>query len=719
MTESSDSNRLPRLTEGEELRWHQLDLLRRLLPRPAEEQPRQDVSSSETDEPRSETWGLASEIEPYPWQESALEAWEGAGRKGIVKVVTGAGKTVLALMCLSRLLEEDQAVRASIVVPTRVLLDQWYEELVGTLGLPEGWVGRRSGEFHDDFSGHVRVMIYVINSARSTLGEPLSSERLRADHFLIVDECHRAGSEDNSSIFKVPRRYTLGLSATPERPEDELEAPGAEGEAVPSVIGEALGPIIYELTFEEALKEGIIPPFELVHCAIDLTARERKTYDKLSRELTDVRKKLQASPQFQGGASGSTRHFGLIKSLARKDRSEVGKLAARYEALVSQRKELLYRAENRGHCFEDILRREREQEVRIMAFHERIEEVDRLFTALVRSEVPVVLDHTGLTQTQRERSLALYLRGAAPVLLSVKALIEGVNAPATDVGVIIAASSSPRQKVQSLGRVMRRYPGKETSRIYNLYVKGTVDEEIFRRLNFESLVGVGSVEYRHWRDEGTWEELEGPPYVPLPADSEVPPDKLVVGESYPGEDAGMDLSMDTQGNVFRRDQAGNREFLDLPKEILGSVREVRDGGGRIRITPRCGHVLVPAPNLEGGWDVFYAGSVDVPLNWTAAEDDRVVLGVSARHGGSLVLGKGRGALLDRGSPATKDILELVRGFAEQGQNKVHKVEIDPDRRLFTRLSGQEVLLGTIDDASGWPFGKGTFEELKKEATDGS
>lgn len=708
----------PLFTSGDELRWHQFDLLRRILPH-SDDQGTSDHRAS-AEKPPSHGWGLSDDIQPYPWQETALGAWEGNGRMGVVKVVTGAGKTVLALMCLERLFREDDETRASVVVPTRVLLDQWYDELTGTLGLPEGWVGRRSGEYKDRFTDGRRVMIYVINSARTALGKPLDDETLRAHHLLIVDECHRAGSPENRKIFEVSRRYSLGLSATPER---DVEAPDTEEpeEDVPDVIQDELGRIIFELTFKEALEEGIVPPFELLHCAVDLRPPERRTYDKLTRELTEIRDRLRQEPAYVKGKARVPNEFRLIKSLARREESKAGKLAARYEALTNKRKELLYRAENRRRCFRAILDEEGgNDDVRIMAFHERISEVDSLFEELVRQGTPAVLDHTGLTESQRERSLDLYLRGFAPILLSVKALIEGVNAPATDVGVIVAASTSPRQKIQSLGRVMRRYPGKTTSRIYNIYVRDSADEQIFRRMSFEEILGLGRVEYRRWHEAGRWELLDGPPYAPLPSDFELDESELKVGDPYPGEDSGLEVSLDTQGNIYRdlwQDGEKKREFLLFPPGVLNTVREIREGGGPIRITERRRHVLVPARNVEGDWDVFYAGRVREALRWVEQSEKRVTLKVSGRHGGSVVVARGQEKRYDFRSPAAKKILVLVRAFEKEDAETIHKIELSSDGVVFARTKGREHRLGELELAEGWPLGKESFDQLRKELSD--
>jgi len=44
-----------------------------------------------------ESWELTRDIELHPWQEQCVDQWFTAGKRGVLKVVTGAGKTILAL----------------------------------------------------------------------------------------------------------------------------------------------------------------------------------------------------------------------------------------------------------------------------------------------------------------------------------------------------------------------------------------------------------------------------------------------------------------------------------------------------------------------------------------------------------------------------------------------------------------------------------------------
>src|SRR6478609_6601190 len=92
---------------------------------------RDEVRPSALPEPAS--WAT-SPLRPY--QHAALLSWELSGRRGIVVLPTGSGKTQVAIAALS-----SSAVRALCLVPTRALLEQWTNQLrsvyrgaVGCLG---------------------------------------------------------------------------------------------------------------------------------------------------------------------------------------------------------------------------------------------------------------------------------------------------------------------------------------------------------------------------------------------------------------------------------------------------------------------------------------------------------------------------------------------------------------------------------------------------------
>ena len=105
---------------------------------------------------------------------------------------------------------------------------------------------------------------------------------------LVADECHRSGAAEMSKVFKVERRWSLGLSATPER-EDDVDAGYDE-----SLLGRELGPIIYEFNLADALREALVPKFTINHYGLPMTPAERTKYEALTRSITDSMSKLRA-----------------------------------------------------------------------------------------------------------------------------------------------------------------------------------------------------------------------------------------------------------------------------------------------------------------------------------------------------------------------------------------------------------------------------------------
>ena len=81
------------------------------------------------------------------WQEKAFPLWW-AEKRGIVKVVTGGGKTIFAIHCLTKYLEEERSKSILIVVPSIALLDQWYEVMSQTFDSKDCFAAP-CNNFHD------------------------------------------------------------------------------------------------------------------------------------------------------------------------------------------------------------------------------------------------------------------------------------------------------------------------------------------------------------------------------------------------------------------------------------------------------------------------------------------------------------------------------------------------------------------------------------------
>ena len=136
------------------------------------------------------------------WQEKAFPLWW-AKKKGIVKVVTGGGKTFFAIHCLKKYLEENSSKSILIVVPSIALLDQWYESLSQDFSDKEISLNGGGEQAHE-----VRkICITTIDSLKNIIGDINVKETL-----LIVDECHKIGTEKRGDMLSNNWHATLGLS---------------------------------------------------------------------------------------------------------------------------------------------------------------------------------------------------------------------------------------------------------------------------------------------------------------------------------------------------------------------------------------------------------------------------------------------------------------------------------------------------------------------------
>lgn len=605
------------LTPAEELQLQQLLQLRAWQERSSQTAPSDRPATHEraAAAPEPAKWRLTGGVTLHEWQRACVDAWFRNGKRGVLKVVTGAGKTILALAIAEQLQQgEVSDLRVAVVVPTQVLAAQWQEELRARSNLAPAAIGVLGAGSRDGFGPSVRVLVCVLASASKRLAQEVDRAGVGNRLLLIVDECHRAGAREMQQVFQTRREYSLGLSATPEREEsaddDRADDEGALVGSVPSfeesVVGRELGKVIYELSYAAAIERQILPPFKVVHYGLSLSAQERASYEKLSQEIRDLRSELETSKR---------RGLALMRWARSKAGSDVR--AARLISLTTERKQLLFHMTERQRAVLSILREAFAQspDTKAILFHESIDEVMHLFCALRSAGYAVVAEHSEFPDGLRAESLRLFRRGSANVIVSARSLIEGFNVPSADVGIVVAATSSVRQRVQTLGRLLRRShrsDGTEKSAsLFVLYASDTADEFIYEKADWDSFIGASRNEYYRWEDVARTSPvaLAGPPRTPKAAETAIDPRVLTPGSDYPGDPSeGITYSIDSQGTVS--DEEGTPvEPHEQLREILTRMPR---GGGRFRVTPRNRYVvrLEKAPE---GWRAIYLGRLDSDL----------------------------------------------------------------------------------------------------------
>ena len=657
-----------------------------------------------------EKWKMLKKIKLRAWQKEVVDIWF-KEKRGTIKVVTGAGKTILALAIIEKLQKQEKDLHVAIVVPTVVLLNQWYEEIKEKSNLPEDAIGFLGAGYKDNFNDNQkRIIICVLKSAAKKLPN-IVEEKLGSKLLLVVDECHRAGAAEMRKVFEVKRKYELGLSATPEREDSEEEKNGIvfNGSYNESLLGREIGPLIYEMSLKQAFDMGILPGFELRHYGLPLTMKERSRYDSISHSIKELNSKLKEQGRGKKINSDSDL-WSWCQSLSKQE-GRLGDLARLFVRKTRERKYLLYNAKARSDAVVDILKDELKNNpnARAILFHERIEEVMNLYNRLLKKGISVVAENSQLSDILRETSIDLFRRGIAKVIVSARSLIEGFNVPSADIGIIVASSTSVRQRIQTLGRVLRKTQvgGKEKKAVvYVLYMNNTTDEYIYEKTDWNKIIGAERNRYFFWDLQSEPKELKGPPRNPPILEEDIEKDILEEGEIYPGEYEGVEYSCDSWGNVF---DTKNRPAIN-PQGIPEKIFKIGKEYGRFKATPHKKYVLL-LKKISGSWQTYYVTKLVDDFNFERIDKPGEVF-YFKRKGGRYVITKKhhRGELYARiGEKAEdktkgKDASKIIDKIKEmQGKGiQINKFFINKDGQVKYLEKGELRNIITIKKGLEFP-----------------
>ena len=360
-------------------------------------------------------------VELRPYQEAALGAWRLAGRRGVIALPTGSGKTQVALGAIV-------ATRTPCLclVPTRALLAQWLTALAAIWDGPIGRFGDGEREL-----GPLTVSTYAAAYRHmARIGDRFG--------LLIVDEAHHFGSGAQDEILEMsiaPLR--LGLTATPREP-------GPEAARLTAL----LGPVVFERSISE-LTGPYLAPLERIAWHLPLDPEERREYDALRAVYRE------AWNAFLGNhLDASWEDF--LHHAAHTDEGRRGVAAWR-----------------RARRLLAFPRRKREALALLLARHRR----DRtlVFVADNETAYAIAREHLIMPLTcdigrrERQDALARFRSGELRALVSAQVLNEGLDVPDAGVGIVVAGRLGEREHVQRVGRLLRPAEGKRAI-VYELIV---------------------------------------------------------------------------------------------------------------------------------------------------------------------------------------------------------------------------------------------------------
>ena len=443
------------------------------------------------------------EQELYRWQLDALVAWLRCGRRGVIEAVTGSGKTDVAIAAISDALRRDRF--ALVVVPTRVLMEQWHGRLLAAL--PQARIGRL-GDSGKDRPGSCDVLIATRHSAATHRPVP-PGER---GGLLIADECHGLGG----GVLRrgLLRQYDerLGLTATLERADD----------AVTELLLPYFGGICHRYGFEQAIADGVCARPRVAFVGVPLSPEERTEYIATEQRLVNARHHLRAVPGMPLTPFGD--FIAAVAHLAAGDAGVDGRAAREYLEMFSLRRQIV--AQSRGKY--ELLGR--------LAPAIKAADGTLLFTETVRGAnhainrldplVAIELITGSTARTHRKTILGDLRARRLHAVAAPRVLDEGIDVPDADLGIVMSASRTRRQMIQRMGRILRRKRPGGRARFVIMYAQDTLEDPANRieRDGFVEEIERIS-EATGVFDTGSYEQLDE--FLAAPGPGEVPePERL-------------------------------------------------------------------------------------------------------------------------------------------------------------------------------------------------
>ena len=372
-----------------------------------------------------------AEIELRDYQAEAVKRWM-TGKRGVVVLPTGAGKTYVALDVIRRL-----SVSTLIVVPTLALVDQWKEKLI-LFGEVGEFTGRRK---------ELKPITVTTYDSAYVNAEFLGDKFL----LLVFDEVHHLPAEAYRQIAEMSiAPYRLGLTAVYER-EDGLHA----------LLPDLVGGVVYELKPKD-LAGKHLANYVVERIKVPLTEKEKELYDLKAKKFKEYivlrRLKLENVEDF--------RQLVMMTGLDREA----------YEALKSweEARRIAFNSKNKLKVLKELLEKHKGDKIIIFTrYNDLVYSISRIFL------IPAITHKTDAKE--RKYILDGFKKGKFKAIVSSQVLDEGIDVPDANVAIIVSGTGSSREFIQRLGRILRPSKGKDTAILYELISKDTGEVKVSRR----------------------------------------------------------------------------------------------------------------------------------------------------------------------------------------------------------------------------------------------
>ncbi|BDC19930.1 DEAD/DEAH box helicase [Acidianus sp. HS-5] len=370
------------------------------------------------------------------YQIEAIQKWKENNYRGVIALPTGAGKTIIGIKAI-----EETRVPTLIVTFTREQMLQWRETIMKFSSVrPE------VGLYYSNEKEIRQITLSTYQTAFRHVEE-------LGDKFdlLIIDEAHHLPADKFREVaLGVLATKRLALSATPYREDGRHEE-----------LFRLMGGVVYYKPVEELIKKGYLAPYDILQIKVLLTAEERKKYLTLLNKYKVLSKNRKLKELIVLAKNGDNNAIEALK-------------------VYNEIKKVVNFAENKMLKIEEILDKEKGKKILIFTqYVDQAEEIARRFnTLLISGRMP---------KNERKRVLDTFKYMKNGVLTLTTVGDEGLDIPDASVGIIVTGTSSRRQFIQRLGRILRPVNGKKAV-LYEIVVAGTQEEYQSKKRKEESIL---------------------------------------------------------------------------------------------------------------------------------------------------------------------------------------------------------------------------------------
>jgi len=380
------------------------------------------------------------------------------------QAITGTGKTFGSISCAKVWFEKHGSdARLIVVVPSSALNTQWYDILTAqTLGN----VSRQGAK--KKYDGFSPVVITTMNSLRH-----VSHHRnMRNKQVLyILDEAHKCASEGCMKELKKARRNgvmqgVIAVSGTLHRSDGRciMDLTGFDGYDYDAYGKQRRKPHI-DYGYTQALNDNIIPPFRIHVYQLswyDMTWLEQTDYNAFTKTMAMYADKAQKEDGVDHSELrlASNQHLDNVRA---------------YNFAARKRKRLVDTIEMRFTLLNEIIEERALLGHKVLFMHTSISAITRIKNSMLAKglEKPYIyhsgenIDYDDATVEEiaewkeynknRNGILKEWLDPRTPdgIMLSVKALTEGIDVPELRANIVGASPNTTTPILQGIGRSLR------------------------------------------------------------------------------------------------------------------------------------------------------------------------------------------------------------------------------------------------------------------------